>query len=205
MGQDIEALLLQVVYLVLCLADDKLAEKMNYTVIAVDSSAEMLERAKRLYSGNKINWIESTFEKLSIPAGSISMAVACLSFHFVADLQGLIKRCADWLTYDGMLIFSVRHPIRTANPTGETQTDGELCWSIKNYFTEGPRHFSWLGSDCINYHRPLSAYFSYLHNAGFVVEAVAEPSTSDDRLTFNAESRSVPFVLTIASRKRKHP
>jgi SAM-dependent methyltransferase len=179
----------------------KLAEMLNYSVIAVDGSAEMLDQAKKLYSGPQITWLESTFENLSFSDQSFDLIVSCLSFHFVCDLQSLIRNCAFWLKQGGLLVFSVRHPIRTCNPVGELATGRELSWSVNGYANEGLRKFKWLGLDCINFHRTFSTYLRFLRDAGLHLEVLEEPISVDEALSFNAESRSVPFFLTIAARK----
>ncbi|NOJ46465.1 class I SAM-dependent methyltransferase [Bradyrhizobium archetypum] len=179
----------------------KLAEMLNYSVVAVDGSSEMLDRARNLYSGSRITWLESTFENLSFNDQSFDLIVSCLSFHFVCDLQPLIRNCASWLKRGGLLVFSVRHPIRTCNPVGELTTDQEFGWSVNEYANEGLRTFKWLGLDCVNFHRTVSTYIRFLRNAGLRLEALEEPISADETRSFAAESRSVPFFLTIAARK----
>jgi ubiquinone/menaquinone biosynthesis C-methylase UbiE len=178
----------------------RLAERKGYFVTAVDGNAEMLEQAQKLYTGTKITWVESTFEKLDFQKSAFDLIVSCLSLHFVADLEPLIKSCAKWLAPGGVLAFSVRHPLRTANPVGEIAAE-QVTWSVKDYMVEGPRHFEWLGSECVNFHRPLSTYLKYILNAGLIIQSVSEPSVVDQKLDFSSESRSVPFILTIAARK----
>jgi ubiquinone/menaquinone biosynthesis C-methylase UbiE len=179
----------------------RLAEQLGYDVLAVDASGEMLQHARKLYSGARIQWIESTFERLELSPNSVQLIVACLSFHFVEELDDLLKRCATWLCNGGVLVFSVRHPIRTSNPTGENKTEGDIAWTVKDYFQEGPREFNWLGTRCLNFHRTLSTYIKMLIDAGLTVEKIMEPSYPTDRLEFSFESRSVPFFLTLSCRK----
>jgi ubiquinone/menaquinone biosynthesis C-methylase UbiE len=167
----------------------------------VDASGEMLQQARKLYSGAKIQWIESTFERLELSPASVQLIVACLSFHFVEALDDLLKRCAVWLCNDGILIFSVRHPIRTSNPTGESNREGDIAWTVRDYFQEGPREFNWLGTRYFNFHRTLSTYIKMLMDAGLTVEKIIEPSDPTGRLEFSLESKSVPFFLTLSCRK----
>ena len=178
-----------------------LAEKLGYDVLAVDASAEMLAHAQKLYSGKKIRWIESTFEDFDLAPASVQLIVACLSFHFVENLDDLLKRCRTWLCHRGMLIFSVRHPIRTCNPTGELRTGDKISWAAKDYFVEGPREFDWLGVRCVNFHRPLSSYIQMTVAAGYKLEKIMEPSDPVGSSELAAESRSVPFFLTLFLRK----
>ena len=172
-----------------------------YDVLAVDASVEMLEHARKLYCGNKIRWIELTFESLDLAPGSVQLVVACLSFHFVEKLEDLLKRCAVWLCGGGLLVFSVRHPIRTCNPAGEINSGGEISWTVKDYFLEGPREFSWLGVPCVNFHRPISSYIRMLHEAGLILEKVMEPSDAIGTSELALEGKSVPFFLTLSCRK----
>lgn len=181
----------------------KLAEMLNYSVIAVDGSSEMLDRAKKLYSGSKITWLESPFENLSFKEESFDLIVSCLSFHFVCDLLPVIRNCASWLKVGGLLVFSVRHPIRTCNPLGESTSGQDFGWLVKEYANEGPRSFKWLGLECVNYHRTLSTYLRFVREAGLQLEAFEEPSISDETQSFSAESRSVPFFIAVAARKSR--
>lgn len=178
-----------------------LAEKLGYDVLAVDASAEMLAHAQKLYPGKKIRWKESKFENLDVAPGSVQLIVACLSFHFVENLDELLKRCCTWLSSGGMLIFSVRHPIRTCNPIGELRTGDGISWDAKDYFVEGARQFDWLGARCVNFHRTFSSYIKMIAEAGFALEKVMEPSDLLGTSDVAAESRSVPFFLTLFSRK----
>jgi ubiquinone/menaquinone biosynthesis C-methylase UbiE len=179
----------------------RLAEQLGYDVLAVDASGAMLQQARKLYSGTKIQWIESTFERLELRPESIQVIVACLCFHFVEELDDLLKRCAIWLCNGGILVFSVRHPIRTSNPTGEDKLGGDIVWTVRDYFQEGPREFNWLGTRCINFHRTLGTYINMLRDAGLTVEKIVEPSDQTGRLEFSSESKSVPFFLTLSCRK----
>jgi ubiquinone/menaquinone biosynthesis C-methylase UbiE len=180
-----------------------LAEKLGYDVLAVDASAEMLDHARKLYSGSNIQWIESTFETLRLPPNSVNLIVACLSFHFVENLEDLLKRCGGWLCEGGSLVFSVRHPIRTCNPTGETISEGQISWTVKDYFTEGPREFSWLGAPCINFHRTIGNYTRMLLQAGLTIEKIIEPCDGDGSSSLAVEGQSVPFFLTVSCRKSR--
>jgi hypothetical protein len=124
-----------------------------------------------------------------------------LSFHFVDDLIALLKLIGYWLKLGGLLVFSVRHPVRTANPNGEVVTTNGVSWQLNNYFAEGPREFRWLGAECINYHRTLSTYLRYVREAGLQLDTLEEPNDLGQTYEFSAESCSVPFLLTIAARK----
>jgi len=183
----------------------RLAEMLGYDVLAVDASAEMLEHARKLYSGNKIQWIESTFENLDLAPASVQLIVSCLSFHFVERLDDLLKRCRAWLCEGGALLFSVRHPIRTCNPTGESRAGHEISWTVKDYFTEGAREFDWLGARCVNFHRPVSRYIQMIVAAGLTLEKIMEPSEPTCSSEATEESKSVPFFLTLLSRKGSSP
>lgn len=179
-----------------------LAERLGYDVLAVDASAEMLGHARKLYTGTKIQWIESAFEDLLLPPSSVDLIVACLSFHFVENLEGLLQRCASWLAEGGLLVFSVRHPIRTSNPVGEVSSQNQVSWSVNNYFSEGSRQFTWLGAPCVNFHRTISTYARLVLQAGFTIEKIIEPcDTGEGSSSLMKEGKSVPFFLTITCRR----
>jgi SAM-dependent methyltransferase len=183
-------------------ASIKLAEEFSYTVVAVDFNSEFLDYAKNSYSGSRITWLHSTFDDLNFKRANFSLIVSCLAFHFVEDLSTLINNCAKWLGPGGKLIFSVRHPIRTSNPGGQIAVDGRVGWIVKDYFTQPYRECLWLGQRCVNFHRPLSAYFHMLTGAGLKIDTVVEPSMCETSSHPSAgESQSVPFFLLISCGK----
>jgi SAM-dependent methyltransferase len=179
----------------------RLAEHKRYSVLAVDSEPFLIGKAKELYPGDKIVWLQQRFEHLTFEAEAFDVIVSCLAFHFVDDLHSLIRNCWRWLKEGGLLVFSVRHPLRTALPTGEHEVEGdEVGWLIKDYLVEGRRNFDWLGYSCENHHRPISTYFSLLRDAGFSVEVLLEPAMPGGS-DLARESRSVPFLFVVSARK----
>jgi ubiquinone/menaquinone biosynthesis C-methylase UbiE len=183
-------------------ASFRLAEKLGYSVVAVDADSELLVSAKKLYSGDRITWVNSTFHDLILERNYFNVIVSCLSFHFVEDMSALLKSCATWLVPGGKLVFSVRHPIRTSNPAGQVSVDGKVGWTVTDYFTESRREFAWLGQRCVNFHRPLSTYFQMLSESGLTIDTIIEPYIRGaSSHPSAAESNLVPFFLLISCRK----
>lgn len=77
----------------------------------------------------------------------------------------------------GAFIFSQRHPLRTANPTGSL-SGPPPGWSVRDYFSEGPRDMEWCGKVVRYYHRTVQAVVSDVLSAGFLLSTLAEPSPS---------------------------
>ncbi len=179
-----------------------LSEQRNYQVTAVDSSATLLEEAKKLYKGDKIKWLFRDFSELEFEPNNYDLIVSSLAFHFVPDLVPLIEKCASWLKPNGLLVFSVRHPIRTSNPLGEIRRENGILWSVSQYFNESLREFIWLDQSCYNQHRTISSYFRALTGAGLCVKEIIEPALSKDSgHRASSESVSVPFFIAFSAMK----
>ena len=82
--------------------------------------------------------------------------------------------------------------------------DKKLFYAVDDYTDEGPREFEWWGESFINMHRTLSSQISAFLEAGFVLEALREPTPSDAQLAANpgfADERRVPNFIIYALSK----
>lgn len=151
------------------------------TVDAVDISSRMLQIFQEKVQKGKlsnINIIHSPIENFPFKKNYYDVVVSTLVFHYIKNLEAVIRSIYDSLKKKGCLVFSVEHPILTAtkNIGWETNTCGDyLHWRLDNYFELGPRHFEWLEKKVIKYHRTLENYFQLLVNNRFHVLTLSEP------------------------------
>ncbi|MBM6839387.1 SAM-dependent methyltransferase, partial [Clostridium saudiense] len=110
---------------------------------------------------------------------------------------------------NGDFIFSVEHPIFTAEGKQEWYSDeaGNIIhWPVDNYFFEGKRVSNFLGEDVTKYHKTLTTYISALLKCGFEIKEVIEPMPPKEMLEeiqgMKDELRR-PMMLLISARKRK--
>ena len=73
----------------------------------------MCIRDSKKHSG-KIEYLCSSIEAVSFPPHSFDIVLSSLALHYVADYDGLLARLSPWLEDDGKVIFTVEHPVFTA-------------------------------------------------------------------------------------------
>lgn len=170
-------------------------------VLSVDQSPAMVAHAKSQVTATNVRFVCSSFEDFE-PEMTPDVVVSGMAMHLVADLPRLCGLVHGWLEPGGAFIFTQRHPIRTANPTGDEVAEMQPSWTVSSYFDEGSRKYSWLGYDVRYFHRTVSEIVSSVIGAGLVLREVAEPQPSDH---FNSErgkeNQSSPSLLLISCKK----
>lgn len=178
------------------------------SVLGVDISAKMLERARRENAHPAITYRQEPLETLTLPAESYDLVVSSLALHYLEDYAGLVRRVQEWLRPGGVFVYSVEHPIATArNPMGAWQKNerGEkIGWLVDDYGDEGPREHDWFVAGVVKYHRKLETLINELISAGLMVERLSEPEALPSAVALRpslAEQRRLPPFLLVRSRR----
>lgn len=177
------------------------------SVLGTDISEKMLDEARHKSHSDKIEYQCIAMEDLSFPVKTFDVVLSSLALHYTDDFASLCKRIYTWLKPKGEFIFSVEHPIFTAQGPQTWIKDEEgniVCWPVDRYFEEGRRVAEFLGDNVIKYHRTLTTYLRGLINAGFIITNVIEPMPDEHLLKtvpgMDEELRR-PMMLLIAARK----
>ena len=83
-------------------------------VVGDDSSEKMLLRPKKQTQSDVISYIHSALEEVSFPAESFDVAVSSLVLHYICSFEDICRKVNLWLAVGGDFIFSVEHPVFTA-------------------------------------------------------------------------------------------
>lgn len=153
------------------------------SVLAVDPSARMIDRARELTGedeAHSIRWLHQPVETVELDPGSLDLAVSSLALHYIADYPGLLRRVHRWLRPGGVLVYSTEHPVHTATASQEEGwcldgTGDPRHWKLDDYGVEGPRDQRWLGTTVPKHHRRISTLLNALTGTGFLIEQVLEP------------------------------
>ncbi|KAF1296811.1 SAM-dependent methyltransferase [Enterococcus sp. JM4C] len=206
-------------------------EKGAAKVVGIDVSARMLAKAKELTEQSINAGIEQKTgqdraRKASVNRGVIDYrlmkmeeidklaeletfdcVISSLALHYVASFEEIVQKVHRLLSEQGYFVFSVEHPIFTAEGTEEWLYDeaGEIiAWPVDDYFDEGLRKTNFLGSVVTKYHRTLTSYVNDLLHNGFelveLVEATPDPSMLD--LPGMKEELRRPMMLLLSARKK---
>lgn len=177
------------------------------SVLGTDLSVKMLEQAREKNSGAGITYRQGDMEELEFPAGSFDLVLSSLAFHYVKDFGRLVQRIHRWLDPGGDFVFSVEHPVFTANGSQDWYygSSGEILhFPVDNYYYEGVRDAVFLGEHVAKYHRTLTTYLDTLLLSGFSLQRVVEPQPPEEMLALPGmrDEMRRPMMLLVSAKKQ---
>ena len=153
-------------------------------VVGIDISEKMLAVAKEESANSKIEYRNMSMTEISDFDEKFDFIYSSLAFHYVKDFDAFAKDMYSVLSEGGQLLFSQEHPIITSTVDGaghfnKDENGEKVSYTFSNYNQPGERKIHWYVDGVIKYHRTFSNIINALANAGFVVEAVCEPTPED--------------------------
>lgn len=178
------------------------------SVTGIDISSNMIAHAKKRHVHECLTFEQCAFEDLTVPNGTIDFISSSLAFHYIADFQLLIKKIRTALSEGGILLFSLEHPIVTANKGNEnwvTDQEGNILhFAVDNYHNEGLRTQNWLVDNVVMYHRTMSTILNTLIENGLQIEKILEPIPTEEAVSklpsLKKEFRRPSFLIIRASK-----
>lgn len=176
-------------------------------VVACDISRRMLEVAREKNAHPSVEYRQVAFEDAQFPEGGFDVALCSLMLHYLASYEEFLDAMRRWLCPGGTLIYTVEHPIFTAQGPQDWcyGPDGEILhFPVDHYFEEGERDAVFLGEHVVKYHRTLTTYLDGLLTGGFQLLRVVEPQPPARMLGqpgMRDELRR-PMMLLVSARKR---
>ncbi|GIO23515.1 methyltransferase [Oceanobacillus sp. J11TS1] len=136
------------------------------SVIGVDISERMLNRAKELTNDSGISYLHQAIEDVDFPKESMDVIISSLAIHYIESFSSICEKVNYLLKPGGSFVFSVEHPIFTARKEqdwiyDETGTE-PLYWPVDNYQIEGKREAIFLNETVVKYHRTMSTFMNGL-------------------------------------------
>jgi 2-polyprenyl-3-methyl-5-hydroxy-6-metoxy-1,4-benzoquinol methylase len=150
-------------------------------VVAVDLSEKMLEVARR-EGPSAIDYRRGSYTRLT-GLGAFDRVIAFMSLMDGPDLEGAFRSFARVLKPSGELVFAVLHPCHAMSSFGwwTGAPDGVPRMQVARYFTRKARLAKWAfprGEATFavpRFPRTLEDYVTALGEAGFRIDALAEP------------------------------
>ncbi|ADQ16202.1 Methyltransferase type 11 [Leadbetterella byssophila DSM 17132] len=182
-------------------------EKGARSVVGVDISEKMLEKAKKINSLQGIEYVNKPLEDVDYPDEKFDIVLSSLTFHYIESFDVICKNVYNWLKPKGCFVFSVEHPIFTAFGNQDWiygDTREKLYWPVDNYFKEGKREAVFLGEKVIKYHKTLTNYINTLLRNGFKINELIEPQPSEEMLKDFPEMKDEmrrPMMLLVSAEK----
>lgn len=160
------------------------AEKGAKSVLGIDISEKLLAIAEEKFNGKNIEYLKKSFEDLDSINEQFDVVTSSLVFDYVQDFNRLMKDISHITNDRSQIIFSMSHPIVTSYdqsiPRWTRDEEGnKLHANLYNYFIEGEKHYSWGGTEVVNYHRTISSVINAIINAGFMICECRESIAND--------------------------
>jgi SAM-dependent methyltransferase len=183
---------------------DQQHEQQAQSVVGVDISKKMLERAKA-YACSRIEYQHLAIEDIDFDEGEFDVVISSLALHYVQRFDTVCRKVHHCLVPGGTFTLSVEHPVFTAvasqdwhyGPQGE-----KLHWPVDDYQNEGPRQTKFLDHDVVKYHRTVAFYVNTLIHSGFMITKLSEPQPTQEMLDkdpdMQDETRRPIFLLLAA-------
>lgn len=174
-------------------------------VIGVDLSKNMLDVAKQKTNAQLIEYLNMPIEDFDYQENFFDIVISSLVFHYIEDFDSIIKKIKKYLKSDGLLIFSVEHPIFTSIDKQDWYYDelgNPIHWPIDYYFDEGIRKTIFLEKRVIKYHRTLTTYINTLILNEFDIVKLVEPIPPEHLIEDMKDEIRRPMMLLIKCKKR---
>lgn len=182
------------------------AEHEAASVLGLDVSERMLERARADTTNPRIAYRRADLERLDLPAAAFDLVYSSLAFHYIENLPGLFAAIHRALVPNGRLVFSIEHPILTAPSRQGFRTDAEgwRHWPLDGYQNEGPRVTDWLAKGVVKQHRTIGTLLNLLIESGFALAHLDEWGPSPAQVEAQpalAEERERPMMMLVSARR----
>lgn len=154
-------------------------------VLGTDISEKMLAVAKEKAASDVVTYKQAAMEDLQLDDESFDVVMSSLAFHYTPNFDQVVQVIHSALKPGGVFVFSVEHPVFTAQGKQDWIYDSEdkpAYWPVDNYFFEGKREAIFLGEQVVKYHRTVTTYLQTLLKYGFCIKAVVEPEPAKELL-----------------------
>ena len=148
------------------------------SVVGIDPSWVQVAEARR--RGGSVSGAVASAVDLPFVDAAFDVAVACLVFEHIADLDSAIAEVARVVRPGGRFLFLLNHPLLQTPGSGwiddQVLDPPEQYWRIGPYLPEADtvEEVS-KGVKIRFFHRPLSRYLNSLVRAGWRLETMLEP------------------------------
>lgn len=177
-------------------------------VTGIDLSERMIDGARERNADERITYRQLAVEDFEYRPEAFEVVLSSLTFHYIESFDDLCRKIHTTLTTGGAFVFSVEHPVFTAEGSQDWHRDAAgnaLHWPVDRYYTEGRREATFLGEQVVKYHKTLTTYLNGLLRAGFEITEIHEPQPSEQMLDTVPGMRDElrrPMMLLVAARKR---
>jgi SAM-dependent methyltransferase len=173
-------------------------KELGHRIIGIDSSPSLIAAARELDPSMDVRLADAA--ALPLDDACADLAVAFMSLQDIDGMPAAIGEAARVLQRGGRLCLAIVHPINSVGLFEEATADAHFV--IKGDYLRAFHYADAVERDGLtmtfnSQHRPLEAYFMALEEAGFLVEALREPSVPEHAIVSGAGRRwqRIPLFL----------
>lgn len=184
------------------------AEQGATYVLGTDISEKMLAMARKKTTCPGVEYNHMAMEDMDFAPDTFDVVISSLAFHYTHDFTNICRRVSNCLQADGDFVFSVEHPVFTAQGTQDWvyNSNGKPAfWPVDRYFDEGKRDAVFLGEHVTKHHKTLTTYLNTLLQTGFVITGVVEPKPAEhllDTVPGMRDELRRPMMLLVSAKKK---
>lgn len=172
-------------------------------IVGVDISEKMLAVANEKNCFEQLSFIQAAIETVDFEQDTFDIVISSLAFHYLESFDVIAKKVRKYLKKNGKFIFSVEHPVFTAEGTQDwSYKNGAIDhFPVDNYFIEGARTANFLDTEVVKYHKTLTTYLNGLLQNDFQIDQIIEPMPAQDMLTIPGMKDELrrPLMLIVAA------
>lgn len=178
------------------------------SAIGIDISEKMLNEAAAKSQSEAVEYRCMPIEDIDFANDSFHIVISSLAFHYIESFADICSKVSKCLTSGGDFVFSVEHPVFTAQGRQDWHYDeagNPMHWPVDSYFTEGIRQSNFLGEEVLKYHKTVTTYVNTLIKAGFEITGLVEPEPAPhllDTVPGMRDELRRPMMLLISARKK---
>lgn len=173
-------------------------KELGHRIVGIESSPSLIAAAREFDSSIDVRLADAA--ALPLEDASVDLAVAFMSLQDIDDLPAAVRESARVLEPGGRLCLAIVHPINSAGRFERASVAADFV--IEGDYLRAFQYADRVERDGLmmtfhSRHRPLEAYFLALEEAGFLVEALREPSVPEHAVVSEADRRwqRIPFFL----------
>nr|WP_263314115.1 class I SAM-dependent methyltransferase [Mammaliicoccus sp. Marseille-Q6498] len=177
-------------------------------ITGVEQSEKMIHLSREKFTEKHVTLYNQDFMAFE-HEGNFDVIVSSLVLHYIEDFDLCCRKLSQLLNKDGVLLFTMEHPIQTSTKDPEVKKEDEngVFLRMEHYFDESKRTAKWLGENVEKYHHTFETIMNGLIDNGFEIERVKDLGQSEEVHKYYDEARKnklkqfPPFLLVKAKKK----
>jgi SAM-dependent methyltransferase len=177
-------------------------KELGHRIVGIDSSPSLIAAAREFGSSIDVRLADAA--ALPLEDAGVDLAIAFMSLQDIDDLPAAVRELGRVLEPGERLCLAIVHPINSAGGFEQASVDADFV--IKGDYLHAFKYADTVERDGLTMtfhspHRPLEGYFLALEKAGFLVEALREPSVPEHAAVSETSRRwqRIPFFLHLCA------